>query len=205
MYNFSLPPNDPESKDEEEDELHEENLAPVTAPAPTPAHVLAPTPHPHAPRPRAPMSVDDTADDAMAVDMVLPVTERDVGTAFAVPVSAASHIVGTSSGTPETATPTIQGHSSTIVGSSSATVCSSAVPTSSSSAAADTLFAEGVTDSKFNARPSDEELAESELSVEEMIQRAPLFCTQLIAMLHELNSWSSLMEHHTNARKSKEG
>jgi hypothetical protein len=155
----------------------------------------------------------------MAVDMVLPVTERDVGTAFAVPVSAASHIVGTSSGTPENATPTIQGHSSTIVGSSSATVCSSAVPTSSSSAtvcssavptssssaAAATLFAEGVTDSKFNARPSDEELAESEPSVEEMIQQAPLFHVQLITMLHELDSWSSLMEHHTNARKSKEG
>ncbi|KAN0136039.1 hypothetical protein V8E53_006200 [Lactarius tabidus] len=218
MYNFGLPPNDPESKDEEEDELHEENLAPANAPAPTPAHVLVPTPHPRAPHPCAPMSVDDTADDAMAVDMVLPVTEQDVSTAFAVPVSAASHIVGTSSGTPENTTPTIQGHLSTIVGSSSATVRSSAVPTSSSSAtvrlstvptssssaAAATLFAEGVTDSKFNARPSDEELAESEPSVEEMIQRVPLFCTQLIAMLHELDSWSSLMEHHTNARKSKE-
>ncbi|KAN0141874.1 hypothetical protein V8E53_000336 [Lactarius tabidus] len=200
MYNFGLPPDDPESEDEEEDELHEENLAPANAPAPTPAHVLAPTPHPRAPY------------------MVLPVTERDVGAAFAVPVSAASHIVGTSSGTPENATPTIQGHLSTIVGSSSATVRLSAVPTSSSSAtvrlsavptssssaAAATLFAEGVTDSKFNARPSNEELAESEPSVEEMIQRAPLFCMQLIAMLHELDSWSSLMEHHTNARKSRE-
>ncbi|KAN0140691.1 hypothetical protein V8E53_001518 [Lactarius tabidus] len=68
-----------------------------------------------------------------------------------------------------------------------------------SSAAGGSLFAEGVPD----APGSNDDLDESEPSLDDLVQQAPAFCAQLVSMLNTLDSWSSLVVHYKASKKSK--
>jgi hypothetical protein len=76
----------------------------------------------------------------------------------------------------------------------------SAIP--SLSAAAATLFGEGVPDRQIPP-PSDEELDESEPSLDELFDAAPKIWAKLVSFLNELDTWCSLMKHHRAAKDKR--
>ncbi len=89
--------------------------------------------------------------------------------------------------------------SSAIPASSAALTHMSAFAGDSSTGGAE-LFGEGVPDTGVRG---DDELEESEPSLDGVLLRAPLLRAQLVSMLEELDSWTSLMQHSKDSNKAK--
>lgn len=160
--------------------------------------------------------VDDAVDDSMAVDATESVfgvvKTKDIDPTNAGVISATAGISAIA-GMPHNSfitplrPPTIAGASSAVAGSSStAGISSSALmppPAAISSAAfvssSAALFAEGVPDD----HPADGDLTESEPSLEELLEAAPLLRAQVLSFVERLDSWCSLMEHHKVGKKNK--
>ncbi|KAN0141411.1 hypothetical protein V8E53_000656 [Lactarius tabidus] len=189
MVAFAPPPDDLESKEEDEkDELDDEQPA---SPALIPGEDAVED---------AEDGLDDEiGDNAMAVDVCEPAppavkqAPTAVQPARTISVSATANISETSSaillrttGSPFTAASTTK---------------SNIIPISLSTAGA-SLFREGAADQR-DPTPADEELEESEPSIDGIMSAAAVLHTLLSSFLLELDSYCSLMKHHKATKENK--
>jgi hypothetical protein len=77
---------------------------------------------------------------------------------------------------------------------------------SSEHAPAEGMFAEGAVDSPDIRAPShscdtDDELDESEPSLNELVEQGNAFRSHLVRMINEYDSWSSLVQHYRKSKK----
>jgi hypothetical protein len=144
---------------------------------------------------------DEIGDNAMAVDVrepAPPAVEQAptaVQPARTISVSATANISQTLSAIllrpPTTGSPF----------AAASTTKSDIIPISLSTAGA-SLFREGAADQR-DPTPADEELEESEPSIDGMMSAAAVLCTLLSSFLLELDSYCSLMKHHKATKENK--